>query len=149
MRRGLLLIVVAGCGFELAPGAPGGDPGSGPDAAVSVDASPDATVAPLPLFAASNQMLHELDVDAKTTRLVGPIAQGGGTPIDVDGLALHGAMLIGLDSISMESSPAVPWTRSVPSTNDMDIIRRTSSCSIIMLIFVSFPRFHQAHQCNA
>ncbi len=90
-------MMVAGCGFELAPGAPGGgDPPAGPDAAVIADASPDATVAPLPLFAASNQMLHELDVDAKTTRLVGPIAQNVGTPIDVDGLALNGTMLIGL-----------------------------------------------------
>jgi hypothetical protein len=89
---------MAGCSFDLAPNATGGGdgPDAGADAAATADASPDAQAAPLPLFAASNQMLHELDVDAKTTRLVGPIAQGTSTPIDVDGLALHGAMLIGL-----------------------------------------------------
>lgn len=95
-RSGLLLLVVAGCSFELAPGAADGTAGTEPDAARTPDASPDAAVPPLPLFAASNQMLHELDVDAKTTRLVGPIKQGVGTPIDVDGLALHGTMLLGL-----------------------------------------------------
>lgn len=106
-------MVVAGCGFELAPGAAGGDVEPGPDAQVTVDASPDATVAPLPLFAASNQMLHELDVDAKTTRLVGPIAQGGGTPIDVDGLALHGASLIGLTPGGGELLTIDPTTANV------------------------------------
>jgi hypothetical protein len=41
-------------------------------------------------------MLHELDVDAKTAFLIGPIRQGTNAPIDVDGLALNGTMLIGL-----------------------------------------------------
>ena len=93
-------MVVAGCSFDLAPGAAVGDDGPEVDAPVTPvtpdAAMPDAQAAPLPLFAASNQMLHELDVDAKTTRLVGPIAQGGSPPIDVDGLALHGTTLIGL-----------------------------------------------------
>ncbi len=107
-------MVMAGCGFELAPGAPVGDPASGPDAALTVDAaSPDATVAVLPLFAASNQMLHELDVDTKTTRLVGPIAQNAGAPIDVDGLALHGAMLIGLTPGGSELITIDPATANV------------------------------------
>ena len=107
-------MVMAGCGFELAPGAPVDDPAGGPDAAVTIDAaSPDATVAPLPLFAASNQMLHELDVDTKTTRLVGPIAQNGGAPIDVDGLALHGATLIGLTPGGSELLTIEPATANV------------------------------------
>ncbi len=109
-----MLVVATGCGFELAPGAPGGaDPVTGPDAAIAADASPDATVAPLPLFAASNQMLHELDIDAKTTRLVGPIAQNAGPPIDVDGLALHGTMLIGLTPGGSELITIDPGTANV------------------------------------
>ena len=108
------MVVAAGCGFELSPGAPGGgDPTTGPDAAMAADASPDATVAPLPLFAASNQMLHELDVDAKITRLVGPIAQNAGTPIDVDGLALAGTMLIGLTPGGSELITIDPATANV------------------------------------
>jgi len=97
---GLVVLVLAGCSFELTPGAAAGGgaeaPDAGVDAAVVIDGSPGAPAAPLLLFAASNQMLHELDLDAHTTRLVGPIGPPGGSPIDVDGLALHGTMLIGL-----------------------------------------------------
>ena len=110
------MLVVAGCSFEVTPGAAGGgadDVDAGVDAAIAIDGSPDAQAAPLPLFAASNQMLHELDLDAHTTRLVGPIAPPGGSPIDVDGLALNGTMLIGLTPGGGELITIDPATASV------------------------------------
>ena len=91
--------MVAGCSFEVLPAETGGIGGTEVDAGsdpVTPDAPPEPPPVPLMLFAASNQMLHEVDLDAKTTRLVGAIQQGTNPPIDVDGLALHNAMLIGL-----------------------------------------------------
>lgn len=73
------------------------------DAMVVPDASVDAAVpidGPVPvalkLFAASHQMLYQVDVDTKTASLVGTIQPGGGSPVDVDGLALYGANLLGI-----------------------------------------------------
>jgi len=110
------MVVATGCSFEVTPGATG--PGdnevdAGVDGALVVDSSHDAQAAPLPLFAASNQMLHELDLDAHTTRLVGPIKQGTNAPIDVDGLALHGSMLIGLTPGGSELITIDPTTAAV------------------------------------
>lgn len=100
MRCVALILVVGGCGFSISAGSPsGGDDAPEVDAGVGAppaDAAPDVPPPPLPLYAASNQMLHQIDVDAKVATLVGPIAEAGGTAIDVDGLALHGATLIGL-----------------------------------------------------
>jgi hypothetical protein len=93
------LCLFSACGF--ATGASNGNTGDddvAPDA--SIDAAPeiDGTVAPvnLPLYAASSQMLYQLDVDAKTSKLVGPIKPLAGNPVNVDGLALYGETLIGI-----------------------------------------------------
>jgi hypothetical protein len=89
--------MLSACGFSTPasvsdPG--GGDDGPPPDA--SVDAKePDAPVN-LPLFAASNQMIYQLDVDLLTSTLIGPVRTRGGSSVAVDGLALYGHTLIGL-----------------------------------------------------
>ena len=101
MRAALLTVLVSACGFS-SPGGSGGGGGGGdddptPDASVDA-AEPDAGgEAPvnLKLYAASNQMLYRLDVDLKTSTLVGPIGPTG-DPIDIDGLALYGHTLIGI-----------------------------------------------------
>lgn len=116
----VVVVVVAGCGFSVAPGE-GGGAGAGPDAATELPPgppNPDAPIAPpppLPLFAASNQMLYELDVDLETTSLIGPIAEPGGPPFDVDGLALHGTRLIGLSAGGGELIAIDPATAQVTS----------------------------------
>lgn len=102
--RGLvaLTITISACGFSTPAsnggggGGGGGDDGTSPDAAI--DTAPDAGDAPvnLPLFAASNQMLYQLDIDAHTSTLIGPIEPPTGGPIDLDGLALYGHTLIGI-----------------------------------------------------
>lgn len=88
------------------------------DAAVTVDSGPDIDAPPpmpLPLFAASDQMLYAIDVDLLTTAAIGPIAMGA-EQFDVDGLALHGANLIGLspggaELITIDPSSAVVTSR--------------------------------------
>lgn len=68
-----------------------------PDASVDAAAQSDAPVPRvLPLYAASHQMLYEIDLDLKTSKLVGPIKPPGTNPVDVDGLALYGQDLIGI-----------------------------------------------------
>lgn len=101
--RGLVgLCLISACGFstDTSNGNTSGDGGVIPDA--SADAAPaiDGTVAPvnLPLFATSHQMLYQIDIDLKTSKLVGPIAPLGGNSVDVDGLALYGQKLIGISA---------------------------------------------------
>jgi hypothetical protein len=116
------MVMAAGCSFEVSPGASGGganEVDAGVDAAVVVDSPPDPEAAPLPLFAASNQMLHELDLDAHTTHLVGPIKQGTSAPIDVDGLALHGTMLLGLTPGGSELITIDPATAAVTARRSL------------------------------
>jgi hypothetical protein len=98
--RGLVgLCLISACGFSTGtPNGNSGDDGVAPDA--SADAAPeiDASVVPLklPLYAASHQMLYEIDVDLKTSKAVGPIKPVGLNSVDVDGLALFGQQLIGI-----------------------------------------------------
>ncbi len=91
--------MISACGFSTQPSNPGGgDDGVTPDASIDAAKDIDAPVTPvaLPLFAASNQMLYRLDVDAHTSMLVAAIATPGGSSIDVDGLALFGTTLLGI-----------------------------------------------------
>ncbi len=68
-----------------------------PDASVDAAVPIDSTVpVALKLFAASHQMLYQVDVDTKTATPVGTIKPSGGVPVDVDGLALYGANLLGI-----------------------------------------------------
>ncbi|MBL9013693.1 MAG: hypothetical protein JNL83_05935 [Myxococcales bacterium] len=96
----LLTVLLPACGFSSpgsSGGGGGGDDGPAPDASVDAaepDSGGDAPVN-LKLYAASNQMLYRLDVDLKTSTLIGPIGPAG-DPIDIDGLALYGHTLIGI-----------------------------------------------------
>lgn len=98
--RGLVgLCLISACGFSTsAPNGNSGDDGVAPDARPdAVALEPDAALpVNLPLYAASHQMLYEIDVDLKTSKLVGPIKPVGLDPVDVDGLALFGQTLLGI-----------------------------------------------------
>ena len=98
------------------------------DDVVALDASADAVVqidgkvAPvnLPLYAASGQNLYQIDVDAKTSMLVGPIKPLGSAAVNVDGLALYGQTLLGIsdgggslitiDPVTATITNAIPLT---------------------------------------
>lgn len=94
--------MVSACGFSTSAsvGDGGGDDGGAtPDASIDTPVEVDAPpLVPLPLYAASNQMLYRLDVDLHSSTLVGPIAPSSGAPIDVDGLALSGSTLLGISN---------------------------------------------------
>jgi len=95
----LLAVLLPACGFSSSgsQGGGGGDDVPAPDASVdgAVPDAPDEAPVNLKLYAASNQMLYRLDVDLKTSTLIGPIGPTG-DPIDIDGLALFGHTLIGI-----------------------------------------------------
>lgn len=109
------MVASVGCGFTVS--------GEGDFGAGSVDASIDSTTVttdaatdppvPLPLFAASNQMLYKLDVDIEQTMLIGPIAETAASPIDVDGLALYDTQLIGVTPGGTELITINPATAAV------------------------------------
>src|SRR4051812_10457346 len=116
-------MVFSACGFSTPASntGGGGDDGTMPPDA-SIDAAPDAGDAPvnLPLFAASNQMLYKLDVDAQTSTLIGPIEPSGGSPVGLDGLALSGHTLLGISDgggqlMTIDKDSAIV-TSSVPLT---------------------------------
>ena len=96
----LVMVILSACGFSSPAdngNGGGGDDAPAPDASVDSaepDSGGDAPVN-LKLYAASNQMLYRLDVDLKTSTLIGPIGPTG-DPIDLDGLALYGHTLIGI-----------------------------------------------------
>ncbi len=93
------MILLSACGFSSpgSNGGGGGDDGPAPDASVdaAVPDAPDEQPLNLKLYAVSNQMLYRLDVDLKTSTLIGPVGPTG-DPIDLDGLALYGHTLIGI-----------------------------------------------------
>jgi hypothetical protein len=104
------------------PNGNSGDDGPAPDASIDASVEIDGAVAPvnLPLYAASHQMLYQLDLDMKTSKLVGPIQPLAGNPVDVDGLAIYGETLLGIsdgggslikiDRLSATITSAVPLT---------------------------------------
>lgn len=101
VRGAALLVILSACGFsspaDNGGGGGGGDDGTTPDASIdaAVPDAPDEAPVNLKLYAASNQMLYRLDVDLKTSTMIGPIGPSG-DPIDIDGLALYGHTLIGI-----------------------------------------------------
>ncbi|MFN0248522.1 MAG: hypothetical protein ACKV2T_16640 [Kofleriaceae bacterium] len=109
----LSAIAASGCGFQVSSSTPGSDPdaGSGSDSAPD---APDTDAAPIErkLYAASDTMLYELDVDLKTAALVGQIATGS-TPFDVGGLAFDGTNIIGLSDDGSELLIIDPSTAAV------------------------------------
>ena len=100
--RGLVgLCLISACGFSTGAsnGNSGDDvvaPDAGPDAAADIDAKVEPVN--LPLYAASGQMLYEVDVDLKTSKSVGPIKPVGLNAVEVDGLALFGQQLLGISA---------------------------------------------------
>jgi hypothetical protein len=110
----LSAIAASGCGFQVSGSAPGID--AQPDAGSGSDMLPDAPPADAApernLYAASDTMLYELDVDLKTATLVGRITQGP-TAFDVGGLAFDGTNIIGLSDDGSELLTIDPNTAAV------------------------------------
>ncbi len=123
------MCLISACGFSTSTSSGNsGDDGVAPDASVDAAVEIDGAVVPvnLPLYAASHQMLYQIDVDVKTSKLVGPIKPIGTNPVDVDGLALYGQKLIGISdgggslitidlgtaavTAAIPLTPAGPWS---------------------------------------
>jgi hypothetical protein len=112
--------MLSACGFSSPasnPGGGGGDDGPSPDASIDTP-EPEAEVN-LPLYAASNQMIYKLDVDQKTSMLIGPVKTSGGTSVSIDGLALFGHTLIGLSDGGAELISIEKDTGSILTTTPL------------------------------
>lgn len=96
-----------------------GDDDPGPDA--STTAPPDdAPVDPgsRPLYAAANQVLHRIDLDAHTATPIGSIAEAG-RDVDLAGLAFDGTHLLGLTPNGVAMIRIDPQTASLISKKNL------------------------------
>jgi hypothetical protein len=111
----LSAVVIGGCGFQLTTGNAVGDDtqsDAAPDSTPPPDEAVDSAPIERKLFAASDTMLYELDVDLKTATLVGSFTMGP-TEFDVGGLAFDGTHLIGLSDNGSELLTIDPSTAAV------------------------------------
>lgn len=107
--------VLGGCNFQIATNgaASDDDADAGIDSTIEEpDAPIDAAPVERPLFAVSETMLYQLDVDAKTATPIGEIASNT-TPVRVGGLAFDGTNLLGLSQNGAELLTIDPSTAAV------------------------------------
>lgn len=109
----LSAVAISGCGFQLSLNAADDDAADASiDTPPQPDAMPDVMEVVHPLYAVSETMLYQLDIDTKMATPVATISMGT-TTFRVGGLAFDGTNLIGLSNDGSELLTIDPSTAAV------------------------------------